>query len=101
MRRPAGPSRGDGARRGAIAPGTQTSPRPKPAAKPAPAAVDPSFVVMGEFGRAQGLNGEIRLKSYTGDPQAIAGYGPLVAADGRTFELTSVRPAPGSSPDLL
>ncbi|MCJ2009421.1 ribosome maturation factor RimM [Methylobacterium sp. E-016] len=101
MRRPAGPSRGDGARRGAIAPGTQTSPRPKPAAKPAPAAVDPSLVVMGEFGRAQGLNGEIRLKSYTGDPQAIAGYGSLVAADGRTFELTSVRPAPGSSPDLL
>ena len=101
MRRPAGPSRGDGARRGAIAPDIQTSPRPKPAAKPAPVSVDPNLVVMGEFGRAQGLNGEIRMKSYTGDPQAIAGYGPLVSADGRTFELTSVRPAPGSSPDLL
>ncbi len=56
---------------------------------------------MGEFGRAQGLNGEVRLKSYTGDPAAIASYGPLIGADGRRIELTSVRPAAGTSPDLL
>lgn len=101
MRRPAGPSRGDGARRGAIAPDTITSPRHASAAKPAPAPVDPSLVLMGEFGRAHGLTGEVRLKSYTGDPLAIAGYGPLRTADGRTIEIGSVRPAPGSAPDLL
>ncbi len=56
---------------------------------------------MGEFGRAHGLNGEVRLKSYTGDPQAIATYGPLIGADGRRIELTDVRQAGGASPDLL
>ena len=43
----------------------------------------------------------MRLKSYTADPLAIAGYGPLVATDGRRFELASVRPAAGDAPDLL
>ena len=64
-------------------------------------AVPKELVALGEFGRAQGLRGEIRLKSYTSDPLAIAGYGPLLAADGRTFVLTDAKPAPGSSPDLL
>ncbi|WP_432419899.1 ribosome maturation factor RimM [Methylobacterium mesophilicum] len=87
---------------GAIAPGAATSPRapaPKPAAQPVPP--DPNLVLLGEFGRAHGLNGEIRLKSYTGDPQAIASYGALLTADGRTLTLADVRPAPGSSPDML
>ncbi|GJD70780.1 ribosome maturation factor RimM [Methylobacterium gnaphalii] len=59
------------------------------------------LVMLGEFGRAQGLRGEIRLKSFTSDPLAIISYGPLRAADGRTFVLTEAKPAPGSSPDLL
>ncbi|GJD95276.1 Ribosome maturation factor RimM [Methylobacterium iners] len=56
---------------------------------------DPTLVRMGEFGRAQGLNGEVRLKSYTADPAAIATYGPLLTADGRRIELTSVRSVSG------
>ncbi|GEP01352.1 ribosome maturation factor RimM [Methylobacterium haplocladii] len=64
-------------------------------------AIPANLIALGEFGRAQGLRGEIRLKSYTSDPLAIAGYGPLLAADGRTFVLTDAKPAPGSSPDLL
>jgi 16S rRNA processing protein RimM len=106
-RRPAGPSPRDGGRRGrksaaigAIAPDAATSPK-APAAKPAPPPADPNLVLLGEFGRAHGLNGEIRLKSYTGDPQAIAGYGALLTADGRTLTLAEVRPAPGTSPDML
>ena len=59
------------------------------------------LVLVGEFGRAQGLKGEVRLKSYTGDPQAIAGYRPLIAADGRLLTLKGVRPAPGAAPDML
>ena len=108
-RRPAGPSPRDGGRRGrassatgAITPGAATSPK-APAPKPAPSPVpsDPNLVLLGEFGRAHGLNGEIRLKSYTADPLAIAGYGALLTTDGRTLTLAEVRPAPGSSPDML
>ncbi|MHB2210250.1 ribosome maturation factor RimM [Methylobacterium sp. CM6257] len=108
-RRPAGPSPRDGGRRGrkstaigAIAPDAATSPKapaPKPALPPVPP--DPNLVLLGEFGRAHGLNGEIRLKSYTGDPQAITTYGALSTADGRTLTLADVRSAPGSSPDML
>jgi 16S rRNA processing protein RimM len=59
------------------------------------------FVLLGEFGRAHGLRGEVRLKAFTADPAAIAAYGPLTADDGRTLILDSVRPAPGAAPDLL
>jgi 16S rRNA processing protein RimM len=58
-------------------------------------------VLLGEFGRAHGLKGEVRLKSFTEDPKAIAGYGPLEAEDGRRFTLKGVRPAGGGSPDLV
>ena len=46
---------------------------------------------MGVFGAAHGIRGEIRLKSYTGDPMAIAAYGPLTSEDGRRFEIASAR----------
>ena len=61
----------------------------------------PGLVLLGEIGRAHGLKGEVRLKSYTGDPLAIAAYGPLLTDDGRSFTLRSVRPAAGDQPDLL
>ncbi len=56
---------------------------------------------MGEFGRAHGLKGEVRLKSHTGDPQAIADYKPLIASNGKTYSLKTIRQAPGGAPDLL
>ncbi|MCJ2073043.1 ribosome maturation factor RimM [Methylobacterium sp. J-030] len=106
-RRPAGPSPRDGGRRGrmnaavgAIAPDAATSPK-APTPKPAPPPADPNLVLMGEFGRAHGLTGEVRLKSYAAEPRAIAGYGALLTADGRTLTLAEVRPAPGTSPDML
>ena len=52
-----------------------------------------NLVLMGIFGAAVGLKGEVRLKSYTGDPVDIAEYSPLLARDGRSFEITSVREA--------
>ena len=51
-----------------------------------------NLLLVGIFGAAVGLKGEVRLKSYTGDPQAIAGYSPLQTDDGRRFEIVSVRP---------
>ena len=60
------------------------------------------MVLVAQFGAAHGIKGEVRLKSYTQDPMAVAGYGPLSAPDGRTFEIASARAAAGSSsPDML
>lgn len=58
------------------------------------------LVLLGEFGRAHGLRGEVRLKSFTADPTAIAVYGALRTDDGRPLVLKTVRPA-GGSPDML
>jgi 16S rRNA processing protein RimM len=102
-RRPAGPSSRDGGRRGrppALALEVATSAKP-PAPKPPAPPADPDLVLMGEFGRAHGLQGEVRLKSFTADPRGIAGYNPLMTADGRALTLAEVRPAPGSAPDML
>ncbi len=57
--------------------------------------------MLGEFGRAHGLKGEVRLKSATADPLAIAAYGPLRTSRGDTLTLTRVRSAPGAAPDIL
>lgn len=78
------------------------SARPSPAPRaPATAEPAPGLVLMGEFGRAHGLRGEVRLKSHTASPAGIAGYGPLLTADGRLLTLSEVRPAAGGAPDLL
>lgn len=73
----------------------------QPASPSLPQAEGRGLVRLGEFGRAHGLKGEVRLKSYTAQPEAIASYGPLRTAEGRSVRLTSVRPAPGAAPDLL
>lgn len=52
-----------------------------------------SLVLVGRFGAAQGVRGEIRIKSYTADPLSIGGYRPLSDETGaRTFEIERVRP---------
>jgi 16S rRNA processing protein RimM len=38
---------------------------------------DADLVLLGEIGAAQGLKGEVRLRSYTQEPADIARYGPL------------------------
>jgi len=95
--------RGGGAgadlRQGAPTPSSKPLPRQRQETKPAPIRDD--LVLVGEFGRAHGLKGEVRLKSHTGDPQAIADYKPLTASNGRTYSLKNVRQAPGGAPDLL
>ena len=42
-------------------------------------------VIVGAISAAFGVHGEVRLKSYCADPQAIADYAPLYAEDGRAF----------------
>jgi 16S rRNA processing protein RimM len=41
---------------------------------------------------AQGLKGEVKVRTYTASPDAIGDYGPLTDESGRLFELVSVRP---------
>lgn len=43
--------------------------------------------IMGAFG----VHGEVRLKSFTADPEAIADYAPLLAQDGRAFKVQLTR----------
>jgi 16S rRNA processing protein RimM len=46
------------------------------------------------IGASHGVRGEVRLWSFTQDPAAVAGYGPLETEDGaRRLEIESLRPA--------
>lgn len=50
-------------------------------------------VLVGVFGAPQGVRGEVRVKSYTGEPRDIGTYGPWTTADGsRSFKVLSLRP---------
>jgi 16S rRNA processing protein RimM len=51
-------------------------------------------LLLGEIGAAQGLKGEVRLRSYTQEPAAIADYRPLQDAHGHQVEIESVRVTP-------
>ncbi|MFQ6554088.1 ribosome maturation factor RimM [Aestuariibius insulae] len=42
-------------------------------------------VLLGAIAGAFGVKGDVRLKSFCADPEAIADYAPLETADGNTF----------------
>jgi 16S rRNA processing protein RimM len=50
-------------------------------------------VLMATIGGAQGIRGEVRVKSYTNDPLSLGDYGKLHAEDGRVFEVLEIRSA--------
>jgi 16S rRNA processing protein RimM len=50
-------------------------------------------VLMAVIGAAHGIKGELRVKTFTGEPLGLASYGPLFAKDGRAFEIADIRPA--------
>lgn len=51
------------------------------------------MVVLGVAGAPHGIRGELRIKTFTEDPLAIANYGPLTGSDGSDYRIISVRPA--------
>ena len=53
-------------------------------------------ICIGTIAGAFGVAGEVRLKSFCGEPEAIAGYGPLYTEDGsRSFIAKLTRPVAG------
>lgn len=50
-------------------------------------------VLLAVIGAAHGIKGEVRVKTFTGDPLALADYSPVFGKDGRRFEVTDIRPA--------
>ncbi len=58
-------------------------------------------VLIARIGAAHGIKGEVRVKAFTADPRGIGAYGPLATADGRTFEVASLRAAAGPASDML
>jgi 16S rRNA processing protein RimM len=50
-------------------------------------------IQMAVIGAPHGVAGEVRVKTFTGDPEAIGDYGPLYAPDGRAFEISAARSA--------
>ena len=58
-------------------------------------AANPDRVLVGDIGRPQGLQGEVRIRSFTAEPASIADYGPLEDETGtRLFEIESLRVTP-------
>jgi 16S rRNA processing protein RimM len=54
------------------------------------------LVLVGVFGAPQGVRGEIRIKSFTGRPEAIGTYGVLTDAErGRAFAFERLRELKG------
>ena len=54
-------------------------------------------ILLGVVIGAQGLGGEVRVKTFTESPERLAAYGPLHAKDGRVFEVANAR---AIKPDL-
>lgn len=51
-------------------------------------------VLLGEIGAAQGLKGEVRIRSFTEDEAAIADYRPLEDEHGREVTIEALRVTP-------
>lgn len=49
------------------------------------------LVLLGVCGGAHGIRGEVRVRSYTAEPEEIGAYGPLRDAKGRVFTVQSAR----------
>lgn len=52
----------------------------------------PDRILLGQFGAAHGIRGEVKLQSFTEDPLGIVDYGPLALDDGRVVEIETLRP---------
>ena len=52
------------------------------------------LILLGRITAAHGIRGAVKLRSFTTDPKAIATYGELQTADGRTIEIARLKAVP-------
>lgn len=53
----------------------------------------PNRILLGQIGAAHGIRGEVRIATYTQDPEAIASYGPLETdRPGLAISIAKLRP---------
>jgi len=50
-----------------------------------------SRIILGVITGVHGIQGEVKLKSFTADPEAIASYGPLDASNGTALKIKSLK----------
>jgi len=62
---------------------------------------DGARICLGQIGAPHGVRGQVRLRSFTSNPAAIAAYGALQTEDGRTLQLKSLRPATDPAKDYF
>jgi 16S rRNA processing protein RimM len=56
----------------------------------------PDRICVGAIAGSFGVSGEVRLKSFCAEPEAVASYGPLFTEDGtRSFTVKLTRPVAG------
>jgi 16S rRNA processing protein RimM len=60
---------------------------------------DGARICLGQIGAPHGVRGQVRLRSFTSNPAAIAAYGSLQTEDGRILQLKSLRPAKDPAKD--
>ena len=53
-----------------------------------------SLILLGRIIGAHGIRGAVKLRSFTTDPKAIATYGALQTADGRSIEIARMKAVP-------
>ncbi|MEQ8746152.1 ribosome maturation factor RimM [Pyruvatibacter sp.] len=58
-------------------------------------AVAPTDVLLCAVAGAHGVRGDVKIKTFTGDPAAVADYGQVHTEDGRRFTLTVKQPVKG------
>ena len=51
----------------------------------------PDLVLLGRITGAHGLKGEVKIASYTDQPEDIAAYGALQSAEGDVFRIAAIR----------
>jgi 16S rRNA processing protein RimM len=57
---------------------------------------NPDRICVGAIAGSYGVKGEVRLKSFCAEPEALAGYGPLYTEDGKTsYKVNLTRPVAG------
>jgi 16S rRNA processing protein RimM len=54
-------------------------------------------ILLGAIIGAQGLKGEVKVKTFTETPENLGAYGPLHSADGRRFKVVSSRAIKGDA----